>query len=118
MDTLYDSDATTDHDSTVDMYDDEEITQEDAWVVIDQYFEEKGLVSQQIDSFDEFIKYTIQELVQDVGEIAVTPEDQFIVGHEVVDHVSIHSSAGHVSVLQSDLPTLYVYFHFPPCGIP
>ena len=38
---------------------DEEITQEDAWVVIDRYFDEKGLVRQQIDSFDEFITNTI-----------------------------------------------------------
>ena len=40
----------------VDMGDDfgiDEITQEDAWVVIDKYFKEKGLVGQQIDSFDE-----------------------------------------------------------------
>jgi DNA-directed RNA polymerase II subunit RPB2 len=45
----------------VDMLDevDEEITQEDAWVVIDRYFDEKGLVRQQIDSFDEFITNTI-----------------------------------------------------------
>ena len=40
---------------------DEEITQEDAWVVIDRYFEEKGLVRQQIDSFDDFITNTIGE---------------------------------------------------------
>ena len=45
----------------VDMFEDvdEEITQEDAWVVIDRYFDEKGLVRQQIDSFDEFITNTI-----------------------------------------------------------
>ena len=37
-----------------------EITQEDAWVVISKYFEEKGLVRQQLDSFDGFISNTIQ----------------------------------------------------------
>ena len=37
-----------------------------------------GLVGQQIDSFDEFIRYTIQELVYDTGEITMTPEDQYI----------------------------------------
>ena len=66
-----------------DLFEDEEIAQEDAWVVIDQYFWEKGLVGQQIDSFDEFIRYTIQELVNDAGEISVTPEDQFIIGQDV-----------------------------------
>ena len=60
----------------------DEVTQEDAWEVIDKYFEEKGLVSQQIDSFDEFIKNTIQELIDDAGEITVTPENQFIPGQE------------------------------------
>jgi len=33
----------------------EEINQEDTWTVISSYFEEKGLVRQQLDSFDEFI---------------------------------------------------------------
>jgi DNA-directed RNA polymerase II subunit RPB2 len=41
----------------------EEITQEDAWAVITSYFEEKGLVRQQLDSFDEFIQNTMQEIV-------------------------------------------------------
>lgn len=31
----------------------EDISQEDAWVVISSYFSEKGLVRQQLDSFDE-----------------------------------------------------------------
>lgn len=50
-----------------------EITQEDAWIVIDCYFEENGLVKQQIDSFDEFISTTIGELIEDAGEIICTP---------------------------------------------
>ena len=56
---------------------DEEITQEDAWVIISKYFEEKGLVRQQLDSFDEFVNSMIQELVDDAGEIKVVPQDQF-----------------------------------------
>ncbi|RLN93978.1 hypothetical protein BBJ28_00018642, partial [Nothophytophthora sp. Chile5] len=39
------------------------VSQEDAWAVISSYFEEKGLVRQQLDSFDEFIQNTMQELV-------------------------------------------------------
>lgn len=38
----------------------QEIEQQDAWDVINKYFESKGLVGQQLDSFDEFIKNTIQ----------------------------------------------------------
>ena len=40
----------------------EEISQEDAWAVISAYFEEKGLVRQQLDSFDEFIQNSMQEV--------------------------------------------------------
>lgn len=84
MDDLF---TTTSHDNiepfeSVDLLEDE-ITQEDAWVVIGKYFNEKGLVRQQLDSFDEFISTTIQELIDDAGEITVTPEDQFIPGKEV-----------------------------------
>ena len=46
----------------MDYEDDEEITQEDAWSVISAYFDEKGLVRQQLDSFDEFINNTMQEV--------------------------------------------------------
>lgn len=64
----------------------EEITQEDAWVVIDRYFEEKGLVRQQIDSFDEFITNTIQELIDDAGEIFVKPEKQYLSMQDTEQH--------------------------------
>ena len=59
------------------------ISMEDAWVVIDNYFKEKGLVGQQVDSFDEFLQNTIQELIDDAGEIIVTPENQFIPGQNL-----------------------------------
>lgn len=59
---------------------DDEITQEDAWSVISAYFDEKGLVRQQLDSFDEFVNNTMQELVDDSGEIKVTEVNQFGIG--------------------------------------
>lgn len=43
---------------------DEGITAEDCWTVISAFFETKGLVSQQLDSFDEFVSTTMQELVE------------------------------------------------------
>ena len=42
---------------------DQEITQTDAWSVIDAYFKEKGLVKQQIESFDEFVEVTMQQII-------------------------------------------------------
>ncbi|KAI7983659.1 DNA-directed RNA polymerase II subunit RPB2 [Camellia lanceoleosa] len=56
--------------------DEDEITQEDAWAVISAYFEEKGLVRQQLDSFDEFIQYTMQEIVDESADIEIRPESQ------------------------------------------
>lgn len=66
---------------------DEEITQEDAWVIINKYFETKGLVRQQLDSFDEFLQNSIQELIDDAGEVKIIPEDQFL-SDKQVDKVS------------------------------
>lgn len=43
----------------------EEITSEDCWQVISAFFDAKGLVSQQLDSFDEFVNSTMQELVSE-----------------------------------------------------
>lgn len=46
-----------------DQEEEEGITAEDCWLVISSFFETKGLVSQQIDSFDEFITSTMQEMI-------------------------------------------------------
>lgn len=62
--------------------DEEEITQEDAWAVISAYFEEKGLVRQQLDSFDEFIQNTMQEIVDESSDIEIRPESQHNPGHQ------------------------------------
>ena len=49
--------------------DDSEITQESAWSVITSYFDEYGLVSQQIESFNHFVYTTIQQIVTDAKGI-------------------------------------------------
>ena len=84
MDDLFDSNdmAMEDQEAFDIEEEDEEISQEDSWIVIGKYFEEKKLVRQQIDSFNEFVSNTIQELVDDSGEIMITPENQFIPGRE------------------------------------
>ena len=41
----------------------EGITPEDCWTVVSSFFDTKGLVSQQLDSFDEFVETQMQELV-------------------------------------------------------
>ena len=54
-------------------YEEEEegITSEDCWTVISSFFDSKGLVSQQLDSFDEFVSSTMQELVEEQGQVVV-----------------------------------------------
>ncbi|CAK4076589.1 unnamed protein product [Aphanomyces euteiches] len=61
---------------------DSSVSQEDAWAVISAYFEEKGLVRQQLDSFDEFIQNTMQELIDDSRSIRITPEAQYNPGQK------------------------------------
>jgi DNA-directed RNA polymerase II subunit RPB2 len=55
----------------------EEITQEDAWVVISSFFEKHGLVSQQIGSFNQFLEINIQEIIYENKELSVIPEKKF-----------------------------------------
>lgn len=43
---------------------DEDIRQDDSWTVISSYFEEKGLVRQQLDSFNEFLEHSLQEIIE------------------------------------------------------
>lgn len=49
----------------------EEITPEECWIVISSFFETKGLVSQQTDSFDEFTQTTIQDLINEYAVISL-----------------------------------------------
>ena len=51
--------------------DDEGITSEDCWQVISAFFDSKGLVSQQIDSFDDFMVNSMQEIVDANSTITV-----------------------------------------------
>ena len=48
-----------------------QITAEDCWTVISSFFDAKGLVSQQLDSFDEFVSTTMQELVEENSQLTL-----------------------------------------------
>lgn len=54
--------------------DENELTQHDSWSVISSYFAHKGLVRQQLDSYDEFISNTMQEVVQEQPTIEIFPD--------------------------------------------
>ena len=53
-----------------------ELWQEACWIVINSYFDEKGLVRQQLDSFDEFIQMSVQRIVEDTPSIELQAEAQ------------------------------------------
>ncbi|GMR39902.1 hypothetical protein PMAYCL1PPCAC_10097, partial [Pristionchus mayeri] len=54
--------------------------QEACWVVISAYFDEKGLVRQQLDSFDEFIQMNVQRIVEDSPPVELQSEVQHYAG--------------------------------------
>ncbi|KAK4818230.1 hypothetical protein QYF61_008720 [Mycteria americana] len=76
---MYDADEDMQYDE-----DDDEITpdlwQEACWIVISSYFDEKGLVRQQLDSFDEFIQMSVQRIVEDAPPIDLQAEAQHATG--------------------------------------
>merc|ERR1719247_1328915 len=54
-----------------------EIVQEDAFAVINSFFAEKGLCFQQIGSFDDFVTFRLQEMVDEHPAIEVEPREQY-----------------------------------------
>lgn len=86
MNDLSDADLAAEMPLEVDLEeeDDGDITpdlwQEACWLVISSYFEEKGLVRQQLDSFDEFIQTSIQKIVEDSPNIEFQAEAQYAGG--------------------------------------
>ncbi|MEM2412776.1 MAG: DNA-directed RNA polymerase subunit B'', partial [Candidatus Bathyarchaeia archaeon] len=48
-----------------------EFTREDANILLNAFFREKGLVRQHLDSYNEFIDHGLQEIIDEVGEIPI-----------------------------------------------
>ena len=72
-DNLYD-----DYNKTAEYFKDESpISQEDTWGVVASFFENHGLVSQQIGSFNQFLETNIQEIIFENKEITVQPEKKY-----------------------------------------
>ncbi|CAN8067772.1 unnamed protein product [Agarophyton chilense] len=59
---------------------DDPITEEDAWTVIASHFKTRGLVGQQLDSYDVFMTNTMQDLVDQSPDIEIISEDQHLPG--------------------------------------
>jgi len=55
-----------------------EISKEDTNLLLKAFFKEKGLVRQHLDSYNEFIDHGLQEVIDEVGEIAIeVPESPY-----------------------------------------
>lgn len=93
---------------------DDEITAEDCWNVISSYFDEKGLVSQQIDSYNEFTTSTIQGIIDEYSVLTLdnpNPPDTFegkpirlrryeiMLGNILVTQPTVKETDGKVSTL-------------------
>ena len=89
--------------------------QEDAWAVISAFFDEKGLVRQQLDSFNEFIMSNMQEIVDEYGTFVVKPEAQHDPGRLSTSDVACRKAADNLLMrpYQSTRFSLSVSVH--PC---
>jgi DNA-directed RNA polymerase II subunit RPB2 len=59
------------------VYEDAQIEADDAWTVIKAYFQQHGLVSQQVESFNRFLKFNVQDIISENGEIQIEEVPQF-----------------------------------------
>jgi DNA-directed RNA polymerase subunit B len=68
---------------------------DDRWVLMESFFKEKGLVRQHLDSFDDFIKNKLQEIVDEQGVIETDlPGYKIKLGKLTVKHPTIHEADG------------------------
>ena len=49
----------------------------DYWTIISSYFDGRGLVRQQLDSFNEFVENTIQEIVDENSRLTLDQYTQY-----------------------------------------
>ena len=75
--------------------------------MISAYFEEKGLVRQQLDSFDEFMTTSAQEIVAESPDLLIKPQQQFAPD---VQDASVQQVIHFNSLVFFLLFELFVYF--------
>lgn len=77
------------------------ITQQDAWNVVDSFFNEKGLVRQQIESYDEFLCENIPKIIESSHPIEV---DIQLTSDKKIKHVYKFTNTyiGSPKVLEAD----------------
>ena len=72
-----------------------EISMDDRWVLIESFFKEKGLVRQHLDSFDDFIRNKLREIVNEHGVIETDlPGYKIKLGKLTIKPPTIHEADG------------------------
>lgn len=71
-----------------------EIVMDDRWELIESFFKEKGLVRQHLDSFDDFIKNKLQEIVDEQGVIETDIGFKIKLGKLTIGKPTIHEADG------------------------
>ncbi|KAJ2165027.1 DNA-dependent RNA polymerase II [Coemansia sp. RSA 560] len=79
------------------------ITQEDYWTLISRYFDEHGLVRQQIDSFNNFIENTLQEIIDENPNIVMEKTIQGNQNQDVIKRYHIGFGQCGYQTLVADL---------------
>ena len=93
----------------------DEITDKDSWKVISSYFNQHGLVSQQIGSFNQFIDKNIQEIIDENKTIQIEPDTNYFLKN-TSGHVSYELTFGqahisaHPQFLESNSSTEHIIF--------
>eukprot|EP00667_Euglena_gracilis_P000465 EG_transcript_464 len=82
-------------------------THNEVWEVINAFFEEKGLVMQQLDSFNHFMDFQIQEVVDDTAEMVLKTNPQFHPADEDQSIKVYHIKFGQVYINKPTLPSPY-----------
>ena len=80
-------------------------THNEVWEVINAFFEEKGLVMQQLDSFNHFMDFQIQEVVDDTAEITLKTNPQYDPSVDEQEVKTYHIKFGQVYINKPTLPT-------------
>eukprot|EP00906_Rhabdomonas_costata_P035045 RCo049268 len=77
---------------------------DEVWEVINCFFEEKGLVMQQLDSFNHFVDFQIQEIVDDSAEVVVRTQPQYDPHSPQLNSSTYHIKFGQVYIGKPTLP--------------
>lgn len=72
---------------------------EECWSVIDLYFKEKGLVRQQLDSFDSFINHTLQEIIDENKNVILEVKGEEVFGQDNEPDSTFHILSFHQAYL-------------------